>query len=203
MKANNSSIAPIEDSVEPSQYTSTQREYDELRDALLYDDPDTIPLSRGLRGFDRDDQQAWVEVQSFCPISKADWDKLKEHERIPYLHGAIQKKQALVRPALPDTEVTPVVEQPQPAIGIDHKAWIIRFDGKEYECNSEQALLLLQFYIERPNECVTASEIKHAVPMLQNTDLHKLRKKWPAEIQKLVKSRGTAGCIFEFPPSPR
>jgi hypothetical protein len=92
----------------------------------------------------------------------------------------------------------PRQEPPGPRLTVDPDRMEITLDGDVLECDSQQALRLLEVYASHPGVWIRASELKDYDDQLDGAKPHVLKKYLPDSVRSLIQShkqKGTRLCL--------
>lgn len=164
----------------------------ELPDRLLraYD----VAISEGLV------EQYLLEPENQLPLYKS----------MGWPAGMPEVKQDRPWPLVPDWSDAMVVITPKARgvlaenpkrLNVDFDRMEITLDGRTFPCRSEQALLMLQVYAERPGQWFTAKQVASCTkPPVESGKVCVLKKKLPPEIRDLIEGDTHHGSRIVLPP---
>jgi hypothetical protein len=141
-----------------------------------------------------------VPVVGAIPVTKRPtiWKLTPEGEAVLALHLETEAESAPPE-AESSEQPPPPKEPPPPRLTIDLARMGAILDGVFMDCNSEQALRLLQVYADHPGVWISSTELKGFDAELDGAKPHVLKKLLPPKIRSLIKSNPRKGSRLTFP----
>ena len=126
------------------------------------------------------------------------WKLTPEGKAVLALHRETEAESAPPE-AESSEQPLPPKEPPPPRLTIDLARMGAILDGVFMDCNSEQALRLLQVYADHPGVWISSTELKGFDAELDGAKPHVLKKLLPPKIRSLIKSNPRKGSRLTFP----
>jgi hypothetical protein len=129
----------------------------------------------------------------FAPRPPTTWKLTREGDAVLALHLVSEADRASTEAASERPKQSPSVR-----ITVDLARMQVTLDGVSMECNSVQALRLVQVYAEHPDVWISASELKNYDTELIGAKPHVLKKLLPLAIRSLIESDRRKGSRLTF-----